>query len=86
VVNAADAVDWAADHLDGLVVLLSSSQGGILAMTVAARNRRLALVAAHNLLDPLPARVADDQPITWLAGRRLPAAAGQPAAGRPHRS
>jgi alpha-beta hydrolase superfamily lysophospholipase len=52
VVNASDAVDWAAAHLGGPVVLLGSSQGGILAMPVAARSRRLALVAAHNLLDP----------------------------------
>ena len=47
-----DAVDWAATHLDGPVVLLGSSQGGVLAMTVAAHHRRLALVAAHNVLDP----------------------------------
>jgi alpha-beta hydrolase superfamily lysophospholipase len=52
VANATDAVDWAADHLDGPVVLLGSSQGGILAMAAAARSRRLALVAAHNVLDP----------------------------------
>ena len=52
VANATDAVDWAADHLDGPVVLLGSSQGGVLAMAVAARSRRLALVAAHNVLDP----------------------------------
>jgi alpha-beta hydrolase superfamily lysophospholipase len=50
--NATDAVDWAADHLDGPVVLLGSSQGGILAMAVAADNPRLSLVVAHNLLDP----------------------------------
>ena len=36
VANAADAVDWAADQLDGPVVLLGSSQGGVLAMAVAA--------------------------------------------------
>ena len=31
-----DAVDWAADHLGGPVVLLGSSQGGVLAMAVEA--------------------------------------------------
>jgi pimeloyl-ACP methyl ester carboxylesterase len=57
VANATDAVDWAATQLDRPVVLLGSSQGGLLAMAVAAHNRRLALIAAHNLLDPsLPSR------------------------------
>jgi alpha-beta hydrolase superfamily lysophospholipase len=40
-----------ADHLDGPVALLGSSQGGILAMVVAARSRRLALVPLWACLD-----------------------------------
>jgi alpha-beta hydrolase superfamily lysophospholipase len=73
VTNATDAVDWAATQLDGPVVLLGSSQGGILAMTVAAHNRQLALVAAHNVLDPA---LPESQTITrlpgWLVGAYRP--------------
>jgi hypothetical protein len=87
VANATDAVDWAADQLDGpVVLLLGSSQGGVLAMAVAARSRRLALVAAHNVLDPIAAGVIDRKPSASLAHRRLPAPAGYAAAGRPPRS
>jgi alpha-beta hydrolase superfamily lysophospholipase len=67
VANAVDAVDWAADHLDGPVVLLGSSQGGILAMAVAARSPRLALVVAHNVLDPsLPESLTVTRLPRWL--------------------
>jgi alpha-beta hydrolase superfamily lysophospholipase len=67
VANATDAVDWAATQLDGPVVLLGSSQGGVLAMAVAARSRRLALVAAHNLLDPsLPESLTVSRLPGWL--------------------
>jgi alpha-beta hydrolase superfamily lysophospholipase len=69
VANAADAVDWAATQLDGPVVLLGSSQGGLLAMTVAARSRKLALVAAHNVLDPaLPESLTVSRLPGWLVG------------------
>jgi alpha-beta hydrolase superfamily lysophospholipase len=73
VANAADAVDWAAIHLRGPVVLLGSSQGGILAMAVAAHNRRLALVAAHNVLDPsLPESLTITRLPRWLVGAYRP--------------
>jgi alpha-beta hydrolase superfamily lysophospholipase len=69
VANATDAVDWAADHLGGPVVLLGSSQGGILAMAVAAHYRRLALVVAHNVLDPsLPESLTVSRLPRWLMG------------------
>jgi alpha-beta hydrolase superfamily lysophospholipase len=71
--NATDAVDWAADHLDGPVALLGSSQGGILAMAVAAHNRRLALVAAHNILDPsLPESLTITRLPRWLVAAYRP--------------
>ena len=58
-----------ADRLGGPVVLLGSSQGGILAMAVAARSRRLALVAAHNVLDPsLPESLTITRLPGWLVG------------------
>jgi alpha-beta hydrolase superfamily lysophospholipase len=73
VANATDAVDWAADHLDGPVVLLGSSQGGVLAMAAAARSRRLALVAAHNVLDPsLPESLTVTRLPRWLVGGYRP--------------
>jgi alpha-beta hydrolase superfamily lysophospholipase len=73
VANATDAVDWAATQLDGPVVLLGSSQGGILAMTVAARSRQLALVAAHNVLDPaLPESLTVSRLPGWLVAAYRP--------------
>jgi alpha-beta hydrolase superfamily lysophospholipase len=73
VANATDAVDWAATQLDGPVVLLGSSQGGVLAMAVAARSRRLALVVAHNILDPaLPESLTVSRLPGWLTGAYRP--------------
>ena len=73
VINATDAVDWAATQLDGPVVLLGSSQGGLLAMTVAPRSRKLALVAAHNVLDPaLPESLTVSRLPGWLVGAYRP--------------
>jgi alpha-beta hydrolase superfamily lysophospholipase len=83
VANATDAVDWAADHLGGPVVLLGSSQGGVLAMAVAARNRRLALVAAHNVLDPsLPESLMVSRLPGWLVGGYRPLRAALRLAAR----
>lgn len=73
VANATDAVDWAANHLDGPVALLGSSQGGILAMAAAARRHKLALVAAHNVLDPsLPESLTITRLPGWLTGAYRP--------------
>jgi alpha-beta hydrolase superfamily lysophospholipase len=83
VANATDAVDWAATHLDGPVVLLGSSQGGILAMAVAARSRRLALVVAHNVLDPsLPESLTISRLPGWLVGAYRPLLTTLRLAGR----
>jgi alpha-beta hydrolase superfamily lysophospholipase len=83
VANATDAVDWAATHLGGPVVLLGSSQGGILAMAVAARTRQLALVVAHNVLDPsLPESLTISRLPRWLMGAYRPLLAGLRLAGR----
>ena len=84
VANAADAVDWAADHLDGPVVLLGSSQGGVRGHGGRRPQPPPRPGGRPQPARPVPAGVAD-QPPAWLAGRRLPAAAGHPAAGRPHR-
>jgi alpha-beta hydrolase superfamily lysophospholipase len=87
VANETDAVDWAADHLDGPVALVGSSQGGLLAMAVAARSRRLALVAAHNVLDPsLPESLTISRLPGWLIGAYRPLLAALRLAARARRS
>lgn len=50
--NARDALSYAKTRFSGPVVALGSSQGGILAMALAACDQRLAAVFAHNILDP----------------------------------
>ncbi|MDX2008402.1 MAG: alpha/beta fold hydrolase [Meiothermus sp.] len=50
--NARDALSYALHRFGGKVVVLGSSQGGILAMALAASDRRLSAVFAHNILDP----------------------------------
>jgi alpha-beta hydrolase superfamily lysophospholipase len=83
VANATDAVDWAASQLDGPVVLLGSSQGGLLAMAVAARSRKLALVVAHNILDSsLPESLTITRLPHWLVGAYRPLRAVLGLAGR----
>ena len=55
--SALSAVAWAQEqYADAPVVVIGSSQGGVLAMAVAARADGVAAVVAHNILDPaLPA-------------------------------
>lgn len=57
--NTLDALGWKRSAFpDVPVVLLGSSQGGILALAVAARTGEVDRVIAHNILDPdLPATV-----------------------------
>lgn len=51
--NAVDAVDWAGrSYPTAPRVVLGSSQGGVLALAVAAQADGLAGVFAHNVLDP----------------------------------
>lgn len=82
--NARDAVDWTRHEFHGgPVVLLGSSQGGIVAMALAAAGERLDAVFAHNVLDPtLPATVEITRFPHWLS-RLYPAVrAGFAAGGR----
>lgn len=59
--NARDAVAWARAHVSEQVVVCGSSQGGVLAMAVAAAEPQLTAVVAHNVLDP---QLADSLLIT----------------------
>ena len=67
--NARDAVAWARAHVSEQVVVCGSSQGGVLAMAVAAAEPQLTAVVAHNVLDP---QLADSLLITRFPPRELP--------------
>ncbi|MBK9180588.1 MAG: alpha/beta fold hydrolase [Acidimicrobiales bacterium] len=67
--DARVAVGWAADRFGGPVVVMGSSQGGILAVALAATgDERVAAVVAHNVLDPtLPESFGVTRFPEWLA-------------------
>jgi len=67
--SAVDALAWLGhQHPDAPVVVLGSSQGGVLALAVAAQPTGAAAVFAHNVLDPaLPDTVTVSRVPTWLA-------------------
>ena len=46
------AVSYAAERFGGKVLVLGSSQGGVLAMVLAGTDERIGVVFAHNVLDP----------------------------------
>jgi alpha-beta hydrolase superfamily lysophospholipase len=50
--DAAAAISFAREHFGPEVMVLGSSQGGILAMAVAGQDPTLKAVFAHNILDP----------------------------------
>lgn len=66
--NAVDAVAWTRElRPEAPVVVLGSSQGGILAMAVAARADGVSAVYAHNVLDPaLSASLSVTRAPVWL--------------------
>ncbi len=67
--NALDALSWMQQtYPSAPQLVLGSSQGGVLAMAVAAETDRLAAVYAHNVLDPaLPGTLGVTRAPTWLA-------------------
>jgi alpha-beta hydrolase superfamily lysophospholipase len=68
VANARDAIAWTRrEHPDIPVALLGSSQGGVVAMALAAAGEPLDVVIAHNILDPsLPSSLAITRFPRWL--------------------
>jgi alpha-beta hydrolase superfamily lysophospholipase len=81
--NASDAVTYALERFGAPVVALGSSQGGMLAMAVAAHDTRLAGVMAHNILDPAdPAALHATRFPSRLAAFHRPLRAGLRVAGR----
>ena len=67
--NAVDAVTWCRDtYPDRPLAVLGSSQGGVVAMALAGRDRRIDAVLAHNVLDPsLPASIEVTRFPAWLS-------------------
>lgn len=77
VANALDATAWARVRFGRCPVVVGSSQGGVLAMIVATRDRELAGVVAHNILDPeLPASITVSRFPTFLQGAYRPLVRG----------
>ncbi|GAB2445386.1 hypothetical protein GCM10027062_27460 [Nocardioides hungaricus] len=75
VANAADALDWTAQTLPRpRTLLLGSSQGGVLALAVAARSDAADQVYAHNALDPSLAGSLDVTRAPRALRRAYPAA------------
>jgi pimeloyl-ACP methyl ester carboxylesterase len=67
VANALDTTAWARVRFGRCLVVVCSSQGGVLAMIVATRDHELAGVVAHNILDPaLPASITVSRFPTFL--------------------
>lgn len=67
--NALDALAWMRRTYSSVPLLvIGSSQGGVLAMAVAAQSDQPAAVYAHNVLDPsLPASLTVTRAPAWLA-------------------
>ena len=50
--NGRDAISYAIERFNSPIVALGSSQGGMLATSLASADDRIAAVFAHNILDP----------------------------------
>ena len=66
--NARDAVTWIGQTFPGRpLAVVGSSQGGVLAMALAAADHRVDAVFAHNILDPaLPSTIQITRFPRWL--------------------
>lgn len=50
--NGRDAISYAIERFKSSIVVLGSSQGGMIAISLASSDERIASVFAHNILDP----------------------------------
>jgi pimeloyl-ACP methyl ester carboxylesterase len=65
--NAIGAVSYASERFGDEVLILGSSQGGVLATALAARDRRIKAVFAHNIVDPsAPESIRITRFSSWL--------------------
>lgn len=65
--NGRDAVTYAIDHMNGHVIVMGSSQGGIVAMAIAGQDERIKAVFPHNILIPqLPDSIEVTRFPAWL--------------------
>ncbi len=81
--NGRDAISYAVERFKGPVIVLGSSQGGMIATSLASLDERLAAVFAHNILD---LQMADAMRVTrfpgWLRPWRRVIVRGMNAAAR----
>lgn len=70
--NAVDTIDWTVRSFEGPVVVVGSSQGGILATTVASKCPGLAAVFARNHGGPSPSPDPRDHELSPVASTYLP--------------
>ena len=74
VTNARDAVAWTRSEFPGRpVAVIGSSQGGVVAMALAAAGERLDAVLAHNVLDPTLPSTVEITRFSGMAGGGYPA-------------
>jgi alpha-beta hydrolase superfamily lysophospholipase len=81
--NGRDAISYATQRFKGPLVVLGSSQGGMVTMSLASSDDRIAAVFAHNIMDP---QLADSIRITsfphWLRPFRRVIVSAMNAAAR----
>lgn len=84
VTNARDALAWTRHEFHGVpLAVLGSSQGGIVAMALAAAGERLDAVFAHNIVDPtLPSTIEITRLPRWTSHIYPALRAGLAAGGR----
>ena len=79
--NALDAASYASERFGSEVLVLGSSQGGVVATTLAARSSRLKAVFAHNVLDPsMPESIRITRFPAWLRAHHKTILGGMSAA------
>ena len=81
--NGRDAIGYATQRFQGPLVVLGSSQGGMVSISLASSEDRIAAVFAHNIMDP---HIADSIRITsfphWLRPFRRVIVSAMNAAAR----
>ncbi|HEX2909892.1 MAG TPA: alpha/beta fold hydrolase [Chloroflexia bacterium] len=65
--NARDAITYTLNRFESEIIVLGSSQGGVIAMALAGSDPRPGLVVAHNILNPqLPASLSITRFPRWF--------------------
>jgi alpha-beta hydrolase superfamily lysophospholipase len=81
--DAGDAVGYASARFGGEILVLGSSQGGIIATALAVRDGRIGAVFAHNVLDlSMPESIRVTRFPSWLQPHHESVVGGMEAAAR----